>query len=175
MTSGARSKSPGQVTAPDSIRAWAKTAGSFNASKTPVKWLGSNLTWPVVPSAKCTCNTVSRKTWIAITSHFTVTACVEVCIKVEGRFAMVAAFSCTVASPQAVQLDEVLPSPTPASRHAGQFSSGDYDACNVCLWCCRKNASMARDAEGPCGSVYEPAAWPPDQAWLPLPMLQCSI
>ena len=40
--------------------------------------------------------------------------------------------------------------------------------------CCRKNSTIACEALGPCGSVNEPAASPPDQACGPDPMDQCS-
>jgi hypothetical protein len=29
----------------------------------------------------------------------------------------------------------------------------------------RKNRTIWEEASGPCGSVYVPAEWPPDQAW----------
>ena len=41
--------------------------------------------------------------------------------------------------------------------------------------CSPKKRSSSADASGPCGSVYEPFRLPPDQAWPPPWMVQCSM
>ena len=59
MASGAISSSPGQVTAPCSIRTCLKKSELFRTSKTPVKWVGKNLISPAMPSENSTCKVKS--------------------------------------------------------------------------------------------------------------------
>jgi|HubBroStandDraft_6_1064221.scaffolds.fasta_scaffold153188_2 hypothetical protein len=65
MASGARSRPPGQVTAPDSIRACANRVASRSAAKMPAdpEWTKSeSSTFPSVPSLKRTCRRKSDST-----------------------------------------------------------------------------------------------------------------
>jgi hypothetical protein len=65
---GARSSSPGQVTAIDQPHL-AELLGILQVAKTPRKKLGRNLTGPSTPSLKRTCNAYSPHCFNSITTH----------------------------------------------------------------------------------------------------------